>query len=280
MKVNGTVLAAVVPIAMVAGVALGMATGWWQTESSKTPMLIQEGAFAGEPNPADIRGSYSLEDIGTAFEVPVEVLAAAFLVDTEPNPGAIQVKEFEERFGVLPGAPAVDATGAPAEAGVLGDREIGTDAMRLFVAAYRGLPYEPEADTGILPTALAVIESAGTASPEELAALRDRLVVLPTDAAAEPGGDTGAPAGTAHAADAAADPAAALPEDDDEFLVKGNTTFGELLVWGVGEDAIRRVTGGEIGARGTTVRTWAIEENREFSTIKEALQELVDNAVQ
>ena len=39
---------------------------------------IKTGEFAGQYNPADIRGSYTFDDISNAFEIPIEDLGKAF----------------------------------------------------------------------------------------------------------------------------------------------------------------------------------------------------------
>jgi hypothetical protein len=250
MKANGRTLALVIPFTMLLGIVAGSVAGWWQTESSKDPIRFTEGEFAGEANPADIRGSYSLSDVSAAFDIPVDVLAQAFMLGDEANRDGILVKEFEERFGILPTA---DGT----------TREIGTDAMRLFVARYRGLPYEPEEDTGSFEAGVELVIAAAAIDDELLQDLQARVVTVPA-----PGDE------------AAVAPESEAESESEELLVKGNTTFGQLVQWGVSEDAIQGVVGMEIGAPGVTVRTWTVENGLEFEAIKESLQELVDLAVQ
>jgi hypothetical protein len=68
--------------------------GWWVTESTKVPVTFTEGEFAGQANPADIRGSYTFGDIANSFDVTPEVLAQAFGV-TGDDPAAFAIKELE-----------------------------------------------------------------------------------------------------------------------------------------------------------------------------------------
>lgn len=265
MNVTSRFLAVVIPAVMILTVVTGNLVGWWQTESSKQPVTFSaeeyDGEFAGEANPADIRGSYSLSDIEAAFGVPIADMAAAFQLDGEETPGTVLLKEFEERFGVLP------AARADSEA----EYEIGTDAMRLFVARYRGLPYEPETDTGILDTALAVLTDTVSLPDELRSELERRVVKAPSEEASEdPGADD-----TEVSATVLVD-----GDADDEYTVKGNTTFGELLTWGVPETEIRAVLDGEIGARGEQVRTWCIDRGITYADVKDRLQTLVDEAVE
>ncbi len=276
-------LAVIVPLVFAAGIGLTMAFNLWKTESGKVPAAYTSGEFAGTANPADIRGSYTFEDIAEAFPVPLEDLARAFGV-TE-NAAAFQVKSLEGAFEGLPDG-----------------MEIGTDSVRLFVARYAGLPFEAAATTALPAAAVAVLNAKGGLSAEQVADLEARGVggasaaaesapAAATTAAAPKAATsttTTAPAGTTAAA--AAEPAStAAPAASDssttdhsataeDRTIKGKTTFKELLDWGVDEADIRKVFGGDMGATGVAVRDYCTEKGIEFSTVKTALQELVDAA--
>jgi hypothetical protein len=56
----------------------------------------------------------------------------------------------------------------------------------------------------------------------------------------------------------------------------GKTTFQELLDWGVPEDAIRQIIGGDLPVLSTVIKDYAIAKGFEFSSIKAALQAEVD----
>ncbi|MCX7029288.1 MAG: hypothetical protein NTU62_04105 [Spirochaetes bacterium] len=268
-------LAVVVPLVFAAGIGLTMAFNLWKTETSKVPVTFISGEFAGQANPADIRGSYTFADIVKAFPVPLEDLARAFGV-TE-NAAAFQVKSLESAF-------------------------LGTDSVRLFVARYAGLPYEPQETTALPAAAVAVLVAKGGLSAGEIADLRARAVGgdLTAAAASAPAAGT-APAAAATAtttAPAAAAPAttASAPETspaapavsgsstadhattEADRTIKGKTTFKELLDWGAAEVDIRKVFGGEMGATGVAVRDYCTEKGIEFSTVKTALQDLVNAA--
>jgi hypothetical protein len=82
-----------------------------------------------------------------------------------------------------------------------------------------------------------------------------------------------------------AGPESPAPEQTDTHTetesgeVKGNTTFGELLSWGVSKEAIEQALGLPIGKAGVTVRDYCIENGIEFSTVKDALQRAADQAL-
>jgi hypothetical protein len=279
-------VAIVVPVVFAAGIGLTIAFNLWKTENTKVPAAYASGEFAGKSNPADIRGSYTFADIVQAFPVPLEELARAFGV-TE-NAAAFQVKSLEGAFEGLP-----EGT------------EIGTDSVRLFVARYAGLPFEPAATTALPAAAVAVLDEKGGLSAALIADLKARAVGGETAVAAAPAaGTTVAAAPAATTAPASAAPAttkaapAAAPEaspapaaltasgsgttdhaaEVTDRTVKGSTTFKMLLDWGVSEADIRKLFGGEMGATGVTVRDYCTEKGIEFSTVKTALQDLVNAA--
>jgi hypothetical protein len=242
MKLSSTAIAVVVVVAFAGGVLGAQVAGVWQTEGSKTPARLATGAFAGEYDPADIRGSYSFGDIGEAFEVPVSALAAAYGVGNTDNPEAILVKTLEEAFE-----------------GLHEELEIGTDSVRLFVAKYLDRPITVADSTGIPETAIPILEERGTVDPE----LLSRVVVLPTEATD---------------AVAAAPDAARAPEEEEreERTIRGMTTFAELLGWGVAEEDLEAVFSGSIGPPSAALRDYAKEVGVEFSVVKDRIQALVD----
>ena len=94
MTLTSKPLAVIVLVMMFGGISFSSAMGWWATESTKEPVTFTEGEFAGQANPADIRGSYTFGDIAKSFDVTPEVLAQAFGI-TEGDPAAFAVKELE-----------------------------------------------------------------------------------------------------------------------------------------------------------------------------------------
>jgi len=58
--------------------------------------------------------------------------------------------------------------------------------------------------------------------------------------------------------------------------VTGKTTFQELLDWGVPEDAIQQVIGGDLPAPTTVIKDFVTQKSLDFPTIKAALQAEVD----
>lgn len=241
MRIKGTAAGIVFIAMMLGGILISTVGGYWATEGSKVPVKYRDGDFEGEFNPADIRGSYSLADIERAFHIPVETLAAAFGLSSEERPEAIQVKAFEERYGEIDGM------------------EVGTDSMRYFVALYKGLPFSAGEDTALPRPALSILRKEGAMSSDDLIPASERAVSLESF----------------HTESSGEKPDA----HDDTALreIKGKTLFAELYDWGVTKEELETILGIPVGVRSQSVRDYCMKNGIEFSTVKGAIQELLDS---
>lgn len=246
MKLKSKPLAVILFVILFGSIAFTTAMNWWQTESNKVPAKFTEGEAAGEYNPADIRGSYTFQNIQDAFAVPVEDLAAAFAIPAASDPGAFTVKELEALYT------------AQAAAG----QEVGTASVRYFVALYTQLPYEFTEEAFLPEPAVAILKSLGVLTAEQQAYLDTHTVVL-TATSPEP-------------IPQAASTETTHTESADDTTIKGKTTFQELLDWGVDQTIIETIIGGAMPAGGIKVKDYCTAHNLEFETIKAALQVEVD----
>jgi len=252
MTLTSKPLAGLVVILFFVGIFFSSAMGWWQTESTKTAAKITTGEFAGQANPADIRGSYTFGDVEKNFQIPASVLATAFAVSST-TPATFNVKESEAKY--------------------LGSaQEIGTGSVRLFVAFYKGMPYDLSTDT-YLPESAAALLRARTLSAEQATYLAAHTVpnVTPLPATSVPGGTlaTSVPA-------VASTPKAATPAATTDRTIKGSTTFAEVIGWGVSKAAIDQVLGLPMPTEATKIKDFCTEKGLDFETIKTALQTQID----
>jgi hypothetical protein len=241
MTINSKSLAMIVLLAIFGGITFSSAMGWWVTESTKVPVTFTEGEFAGQANPADIRGSYTFGDITNSFDVTPEILAQAFGM-TGDDPAAFAIKELEAIY--------LDS-----------GYEIGTVSVRLFVAWYTGLPFDPTGQEIFLPhSAAELLLAKGNLSPDQVAYLEAHTV------------EVGMPA------QETAPATAAVPSTNTstETTIKGKTTFGELLVWGVPQAVIEQIIGGPLPDPAMTLKDYAAAQGLDFETLKSALQAEVD----
>jgi hypothetical protein len=231
--------AMILPLFFLLGIGLTILTGQWQTESSKVPAKFKDGELAGEYNPADIRGSYTLGDLEKAFGIPVATLAKAFGFSNNENLAQVKVKEFEELYGMID------------------DKEVGTDSMRFFIALFLNRPYTAEEDTALPQPAFNILKKETNLSEEVLSSIEKRVVSLLDTPHASPDSQN---------------------QDDNVLLeIKGKTLFSELLDQGLTEDQITDALGGiPMGEPSVSVRDFCADQGIEFSAVKSAIQELLD----
>jgi hypothetical protein len=249
MTITSKSLTLIILVTIFGGIALASAMGWWATESSKVPAAFAEGEFAGQANPADIRGSYTFGDISNSFDVAPAVLAQAFGVRTD-DPAAFAVKELEALYALT-------------------DFEIGTTSIRLFVAYYTGLPFDTTDQEIYLPnSATAILVAKNNLTPEQLAYLEKYTA------------DAGTMNPVIPETTAAPSPSSESAASSAEYTVKGKTTFGELVQWGVPQRTIETLIGASLPDPAMTLKDYAAANGLNFETLKPALQAEVDKLTQ
>ncbi|HNT26482.1 MAG TPA: hypothetical protein PKM21_19095 [Anaerolineales bacterium] len=287
MTLTSKPLAVIIVVTLFGGILFSSALGWWQTENTKTAATYTEGQFAGQANPADIRGSYTLADIERNFGVPVAVLAQAFGV-TDAAPEAFQVKSLE----------ALNA-GSPVE--------IGTASVRLFVAFYLGLPVDLSTNT-YLPASAVELLQVRPLTPEQAAYLAAHTAggpvnsteptpppALPAAATTTPApagqggpagqgqsGNQGGSAGQGNSAgqggpNSQSTPAAEHTPQSAAGEIKGKTTFADLLAWGLPQETIEQILGTAMPAdTSIKVKDFCTANGLSFEPVKSALQAALD----
>jgi len=239
------------------------ALGMWLTESTKDPARYEEGEAAGQYRPDDIRGSYTFGEISNLFEIPLEDLAAAFALPVGSDPALFACKDLESLYGGLE------------EAGTA----VGTSSVRLFVAWYRDLPYEIEEETYLLNPAVEILLQKADLTAEQ----QDYLLAHSVGLEASGTGAEMPALEVQSTPDAAMAGATLVPQEhaeETERLIKGKTTFREVLDWGVPQEAIESILGGLMPNPLTTIKDYCTTNGLEFSSIKAALQVEVDAVVE
>ncbi len=253
MTLTSKPLAAIVLVILFGGILFTTAMGWWQTESTKQPAKFITGEFSGQANPADIRGSYTFGDVENNFGIPAATLAQAFGV-TDADPAAFPVKNLETIY---------------AES----ELEVGTASVRLFVAFHKNLPFDLSDDI-YLPESAAELLKGQNLTPEQAAYLENHTILV-----SAAGSDSPQPASTP-AADSPSAPAPAAEAthttDESDRTIKGKTTFGEILAWGVPRETVEAIIGGPLPAPSITPKDYCLEKGLSFEDIKTQLQAEVD----
>ena len=165
IELKSKTLAVVLVVILFGAIIITGNLGWFQTTSSKIPITYPSGEFAGQYNPADIRGSYLFSEISDLFNVPLIDLKVAFLVPDTTNVAAYGVKNLEGQFS---------STGY----------EIGTGSVRLFVAFYNGTPFDLSGETFLPKEAAQVLQAHGKMTAEQAKYLAAHTVDLSKPAVA------------------------------------------------------------------------------------------------
>lgn len=258
MKLTAKPLAALIFLILFGGIAFTTAMSWWQTTSSKTPVQYADGEAAGQYNPADIRGSYTFGEISNLFEIPLVDLQRAFQIPDGTNPAEFQVKSLEDQFAGLP-------------------FEIGTSSVRLFVAYYKGLPFDITDEIYLPLEAVEILEKSGQLTAEQVGYLEAHTVRLTQPGATSE--QTTQPEALSTPTPSQTEVTPASSESTaPERTITGKTTFKDLLDWGVNQEAIEQVLGDAMPQPSMALKDYFTAQGEEFSTFRADLQALVDQA--
>lgn len=226
-------LAVIAVAVLFGGIALSVFLGRWNVSSSKIPATIRSGDFVGQPNPSDIRGSYTWDDVSNAFAVPVDALVQAFGAESS----TARVNALETVW-----------------AGKLAEgTEVGTDSVRIFVSLYTGLPHTPEEGSVLPLTAVNVLEKAGKSVPVHI---RDSAV-SPDSASI-----------TTPVTESSGNSASVI--SPVAIAITGKTTFRELENAGYDMEKVEVLTG-KFTDPDEAIRDFCLRSGIEFSAVKEGL---------
>lgn len=258
MRLTSKPLAVIILIVMFGGILFSSAMGWWQTESTKQAATFNEGEFAGLPNPADIRGSYTFGDVESNFGVPAETIAKAFGAPPEIDPSAYKAKDLETLYADQ-------------------EFEIGTASVRLFVALYTGLPYDLAEEVYLPKRAVEMLKSQATLTNEQIAYLDAHAIAIgPATVSNEPEPVLSPEGASESQVEAPAGEETHTEADSTERIIKGKTTFKDLLDWGASQETIETIIGGPMPNPLTNVKTHCDAQGLYFGDIKVAIQVEID----
>lgn len=247
MKIKLRILAMIVPVILFGGILAATAAGVWSTSTDKKPATFASGDFAGEYNPADIRGSYTFEEIAGLFGIDIKVLYEAFGIPE--GTAGLKSKDLEEIYTEESG--------------------IGNESVQVFVALYKKLPFAP-GDAYLPQTAADVLlRDNKDLTEEEKAYIVSHTAAAPAVQGSPLGEASPMPSGS---------PAKENAGDgtNEEALVNGSTTFGQLLDAGIPQEDIENIIGNALPPTNQTVKDYCIGQGLIFSEIKGRLNALAE----
>jgi hypothetical protein len=248
MKIKTWVMAIICIVSIFGSVAASSAFGLWKTTADKIPAKYTSGEASGEYNPLDIKGSYDFATISRVFEIPLADLGIAYGVPDDPALGSFQVKTLEEIWSSV----STDS------------REIGTDSVRFFVAFYKGTPMEFVDTVGIPGAAVDLLLAKGKPTEEQKNFMASHRVD-DTPVVSEKT--------NTNSIETTKDSSAAVVS---EHVVKGATTWREVLDWGVAKTDLEALLGSPISSESMLIKDDCAAKGIEFSTIKSKIQSLID----
>ena len=251
-----TVVAIITVLVIFGGIGLAKGLGWWKTTGGGgAPAVIRQGNYVGMYDPADIRGSTSFGTIETYFSIPAALLTEAFGIQAA-DPRVVTAKFADTVYGEVPGL----------NGGVV---DIGTDAVKLFVARMTGLPFIPEEATGLPESAIDLILSLGAGmTDEQRQDLLGKVVadrVFSFDGAATED----------HATTAVVEAAGTGAASPTGFVFQGKTSFADVMAAGLTQAQIESVLGLPIGPKIQSVKDFCESKGLKYSTVRAGLSQLM-----
>ncbi len=248
MKLKNSHIGVLIVLILIGGITISKGLNLWSTESEKSPAKLTEGVGAGTYDPFDIRGSYSFGEISSLFEIDLTLLAEAFQLGDAETAKERKSKDLESLYGELPG-----------------DIEIGNESVQVFVALMKELPIDG-ADAYLPVSAVQVLLKENPQRSEEiLAYLESHQVEVILN---------GAVSGTETQSTSEASVANAT-EGENVLKVNGNTTFSQVLSFGISEQQIEAIIDAKMPPENQTVKSFCTDNGLSFSEIKDALNALI-----
>jgi hypothetical protein len=221
---------------MFGGIYLTIGTGHWATTREAEPIKLETGEY----DPADIRGSYTFAEIEKFFAVPADLLFKAFIIPEEFRKPTFQIKNMEGLFAPV----IIDGT----------EIEVGTDLIRVFTSLYTGIPYESSETTHLPSSAVEMLSQEKKLDTEQTSYWQAHVFKL------VPAGET---------------PTEPVEEEQKETVeIKGRTTIGELLEYGLTKEQFKEITGVEMpDDTAMKLKDFADANGLDMETLKEQIIE-------
>ncbi|MDW7661997.1 MAG: hypothetical protein SCL54_11320 [Bacillota bacterium] len=238
MRLKNSHIGVLIIIIIVGGIYIAKGFGLWSTESDKVPIKITEGTGAGTYDPFDIRGSYSFGEISSLFEIDIKLLAEAFQLGDVEVAKDLKSKDLESLYGEQEG-----------------DIEIGNESVQVFVAIMKELDIKDSEAFLPMSAVQVLLEVDSNRSKEVLDYLANHQVE--------------------------ANVSGAIPEvetqpDSEGLKVNGNTTFSQVLDFGISVQEIESIIGAKMPPENQSVKSYCTENGLSFSVVKEALNSLIE----
>lgn len=253
--IQGWMVAITVFVLLFGGIYVTIGTGHWATEREAEPIKLESGAY----DPADIRGSYAFAEVEEFFGVPANLLFDAFGIPEEKRTDQFLIKDMEGIFEpvILEGE----------------EVEVGTDLVRVFTSLYTGLPYESTETTHLPEGLVKALIAENTLSEEQQFYWKAHTfpLVLAGETPAEETQTAASGEQAGEQPETISSPAAETPTVE----IKGRTTMGELLLFGLTKEQFQDITGVEMPGSAVKMKDFVDANGLDMETIKTRMLEVL-----
>ena len=265
MKLKNSHIGVLIVLILIGGIYVAKGFDLWATVSEKIPLKLSEGVGAGTYDPFDIRGSYTFEEIARLFEIDIALLAEAFQLGDADAANARQSKDLEALYGELPG-------------GV----EIGNESVQVFVAIMKELDID-EADAYLPTSAVQVLLRVNPQRSDEIMAYLESHqvdVTVNSESAAISSESTSIEsvenASEGNVASTSKESVENASKGENELRVNGNTTFSQVLDFGITKEQIETILDAKMPPENQSVKSYCTDNGLSFSAVKDALNALIE----
>ena len=261
MKLKNSHIGVLIVLILIGGIYVAKGFDLWATVSEKIPLKLSEGVGAGTYDPFDIRGSYTFEEIARLFEIDIALLAEAFQLGDADAANARQSKDLEALYGELPG-----------------DVEIGNESVQVFVAIMKELDID-EADAYLPTSAVQVLLRVNPQRSDEIMAYLESHqvdVTVNSESTATVSEGSSETATEGNVASTYKESVENASEGENELRVNGNTTFSQVLDFGITKEQIETILDAKMPPENQSVKSYCTDNGLSFSTVKDALNALID----
>lgn len=149
MRISPQAALFVTLLIFIVGILITSSLGLYKTQNTKTPGKLTVAGYIDQNDPADIKGSYTFDDVSRLYNIPYSDLATAFVLgDSDASLKVSQLESLNNDAAI----------------------EMGPPSVRLFTAYYLGIPYSVT-DAYLPQTAVEILLEKGHPTPEQRATI-------------------------------------------------------------------------------------------------------------
>ncbi|MDD3656462.1 MAG: hypothetical protein PHI72_06830 [Atribacterota bacterium] len=246
MKISHIHILIAILVIIGGGIGIASQMSLFETSRSAEPARLTEDMY----DIADIRGSSTLKEVETYYQVPSEAIIEAFNLKPDINPSTFQLKDLKEIYQTM------EIEGA--------EYAVETDTVKVFVSLFSDIPYTSE-ETFYLPQTAVnyLIRENKLAQEEEDYWIKHTFDLVPI----EPGKEI------AEVKEDTNNEPVNQEEEKNDISITGRMTIAEIITMEIDSETFKEITGLDVPEDKTvSIRDFITSRDLEFSVIKEKME--------